>query len=143
MSWILWVKALHIAFMVAWFAGIFYLPRLFVYHAMTNQPAVDEQFKVMERKLLYFVTPFAILTLVFGVVLIFAYGSAWFAASGWVHTKLLLVTILYGYHGYCFKLLADFKNNRNRRSHRFYRVFNEVPVLILFSVIILAVVKPY
>ena len=143
MSWILWVKALHIAFMVAWFAGIFYLPRLFVYHAMTNQPAVDEQFKVMERKLLYFVTPFAILTLVFGGVLIFAYGSAWFAASGWMHTKLLLVTILYGYHGYCFKLLADFKNNRNRRSHRFYRVFNEVPVLILFSVIILAVVKPY
>ena len=143
MSWILWVKALHIAFMVAWFAGIFYLPRLFVYHAMTNQPAIDEQFKVMERKLLYFVTPFAILTLVFGVVLITAYGSAWFAASGWMHTKLLLVTLLYVYHGYCFKLLADFKNNRNQRSHRFYRVFNEVPVLILFAVIILAVVKPY
>lgn len=143
MSWILWVKALHIAFMVAWFAGIFYLPRLFVYHAMTNQPAVDEQFKIMERKLLYFVTPFAILTLIFGLVLIFAYGSAWFAASGWMHTKLLLVTLLYVYHGYCFKLLADFKRNRNKRSHRFYRVFNEVPVLILFTVIILAVVKPY
>ncbi|RUO42375.1 protoporphyrinogen oxidase HemJ [Idiomarina aquatica] len=143
MSWILWVKALHIAFMVAWFAGIFYLPRLFVYHAMNNHTAVDEQFKVMERKLLYFVTPFALLTLILGLLLIYAYGSAWFAASGWMHTKLLLVTLLYAYHGYCFKLLADFKHNRNRRSHRFYRVFNEVPVLILFAVVILAVVKPY
>lgn len=143
MSWILWVKALHIAFMVAWFAGIFYLPRLFVYHAMNNHTAVDEQFKVMERKLLYFVTPFALLTLIFGLLMIYAYGSAWFATSGWMHTKLLLVTLLYAYHGYCFKLLADFKHNRNRRSHRFYRVFNEVPVLILFAVVILAVVKPY
>ncbi len=143
MSWILWVKALHIAFMVAWFAGIFYLPRLFVYHAMNKDTAVDEQFKVMERKLLYFVTPFALLTLIFGLLMIYAYGSAWFATSGWMHTKLLLVTLLYAYHGYCFKLLADFKHNRNRRSHRFYRVFNEVPVLILFAVVILAVVKPY
>lgn len=143
MSWILWVKAFHIVFMVAWFAGLFYLPRLFVYHAMNNHAAVDEQFKIMERKLLWFVTPFALLTLVFGVILIVAYGSAWFAASGWLHTKLLLVLLLYVYHGFCFKLLADFKANRNRRSHRFYRVFNELPVLILFAVVILAVVKPY
>ncbi|WP_404400256.1 protoporphyrinogen oxidase HemJ [Idiomarina seosinensis] len=143
MSWILWVKAFHVIFMVAWFAGIFYLPRLFVYHAMSEHPAVDQQFKVMERKLLFFVTPFAILTLVFGVILIAAYGSGWFAVSGWMHTKLLLVAFLYLYHGYCFKVLADFKNNRNKRSHRFYRVFNEIPVLILFAVVILAVVKPY
>lgn len=143
MSWILWVKAFHIIFMVAWFAGIFYLPRLFVYHAMNDQPQVHEQFKVMERKLLFFVTPFAILTLVFGLILIFSYGSAWFAASGWLHTKLLLVFFLYLYHGYCFKLLADFKHNRNKRSHRFYRVFNEFPVLLLFAIVILAVVKPY
>ncbi|MGM0480902.1 MAG: protoporphyrinogen oxidase HemJ [Pseudomonadota bacterium] len=143
MGWILWVKAFHVIFMVAWFAGIFYLPRLFVYHAMNEHSAVHEQFKVMERKLLLFVTPFAILTLVFGLLLIFAYGSGWFAASGWMHTKLLLVALLYVYHGYCFKVLADFKNNRNKRSHRFYRIFNEVPVLILFAVVILAVVKPY
>ena len=143
MTWILWVKALHIAFMVAWFAGIFYLPRLFVYHAMNAKPAVHEQFCVMERRLFFFVTPFAILTLVFGLVLIFAYGSEWFASSGWMHTKLVLVTLLYAYHGYCFKLLKDFKNGKNTKSHRFYRVFNELPVLALFAIIILAVVKPY
>jgi putative membrane protein len=143
MTWILWVKALHIAFMVAWFAGIFYLPRLFVYHAMNAKPAVHDQFCVMERRLLFFVTPFAILTLVFGLVLIFAYGSEWFASSGWMHTKLVLVTLLYAYHGYCFKLLKDFKNGKNTKSHRFYRVFNELPVLALFAIIILAVVKPY
>ena len=115
----------------------------FVYHAMSNQPAVDEQFKIMERKLLYFVTPFAVLTLIFGVTLMAMYGSAWIAASGWLHVKLVLVALLYGYHGYCFKLLSDFKNNRNKRSHRFYRVFNEFPVLLLFAIVILAIVKPF
>jgi putative membrane protein len=143
MSWLLVCKALHIAFMVAWFAGIFYLPRLFVYHAENQSADVDRQFKVMERRLLYFVTPFAILTAVFGLVLIYSYGKAWFAASHWMHLKLLLVGLLYGYHGYCFKLLADFKHNRNQRSGRFYRFFNEAPVLILFAVVILAVVKPF
>lgn len=97
----------------------------------------------MERRLLYFVTPFAILTLVFGLALMWVYGSAWLKASGWLHVKLVIVTLLYVYHGYCFKLLADFKHNRNTRSHRFYRVFNEIPVLALFAIIILAVVKPF
>lgn len=143
MSWLLIYKALHIAFMVAWFAGIFYLPRLFVYHAQTTSAEVDAQFKVMERRLLYFVTPFAILTAVFGFLLIHAYGSAWFAASHWLHAKLVLVALLYIYHGYCFKLLADFKHNRNQRSARFYRFVNETPVLILFAVVLLAVVKPF
>jgi len=143
MSWLLIYKALHIAVMVAWFAGIFYLPRLFVYHAQTVSPEVDAQFKVMERRLLYFVTPFAVLTAVFGLLLIHSYGTAWFAASHWLHLKLLLVAFLYGYHGYCFKLVADFKHNRNQRSARFYRFFNETPVLILFAVVILAVVKPF
>ena len=140
---ILWLKAFHVIFMVAWFAGIFYLPRLFVYHAQNNSEVVAEQFKIMERRLLYFVTPFAILTLVFGLALMWIYGAAWIKASGWLHVKLLLVTLLYIYHGYCFKLLADFKNNRNTRSHKFYRVFNEIPVLALFAIIILAVVKPF
>lgn len=137
------IKGLHIAFMVAWFAGIFYLPRIFVYHAENQSPDVDAIFKVMERRLLYFVTPFAILTAVFGVSLIFAYGKAWFAASLWMHVKLTLVVLLYIYHAYCFKLLADFKHNRNQRSARFYRIFNELPVIILFAVILLAVTKPF
>lgn len=140
---ILWYKALHIIFMVSWFAGIFYLPRLFVYHAQSDEPIVHEQLKIMERRLLYFVTPFAILTLVFGLLLIYEYGSAWFKFSGWMHVKLVLVALLYGYHGYCFKLLADFKHDRNRRSHKFYRVFNEVPVLALFAIVILAILKPF
>src|SRR5690554_6454180 len=99
---ILWFKALHIIFMVAWFAGIFYLPRLFVYHAQVNDQATSEQLKVMERRLLLFVTPFAVLTLVFGVALMWIYGAAWIKASAWLHAKLVLVTLLYVYHGYCF-----------------------------------------
>lgn len=143
MSYVLWIKALHIAFMVAWFAGIFYLPRLFVYHAMNDkQPENDALLKTMERRLLFFVTPFAILTLIFGVWLIMIYGREWFAASMWMHIKLVLVIALYLYHAYCFKLLADFKHNRNTKSHKFYRVFNELPVFALFAIIILAVVKP-
>lgn len=142
MTTILIFKALHVFFMVAWFAGIFYLPRLFVYHAATKSPDCDAEFKVMERRLLYFVTPFAVLTLVFGLLLIYSYGAAWFKASSWLHYKLALVSVLYAYHIYCFKLLADFKNNRNTRSSRFYRVFNELPVLILLTIILLAYLKP-
>jgi putative membrane protein len=142
MTLILIYKALHVFFMVAWFAGIFYLPRLFVYHAETQSPDCDATFKVMERRLLLFVTPFAILTLVFGLLLIFSYGRAWFAASSWLHYKLLLVIILYVYHAYCFKLLADFRHNRNQRSARFYRMFNELPVLLLLAIILLAILKP-
>ncbi|WP_040551373.1 CopD family protein [Rheinheimera nanhaiensis] len=142
MTTILVYKALHVFFMVAWFAGIFYLPRLFVYHAANQSPDCDAEFKVMERRLLYFVTPFAILTLVFGLLLIYSYGRAWFAVSSWLHYKLVLVGLLYGYHAYCFKLLADFKHNRNKRSPRFYRIFNELPVLLLLAVVLLAYVKP-
>lgn len=140
---ILWLKALHLFFMVAWFAGIFYLPRLFVYHAQTKAADVDAQFKVMERRLLYFVTPFAILTIIFGAALLWLYGSAWLASSGWMHAKLCLVALLVVYHLYCFKLLRDFRDNKNRRSHKFYRVFNELPVLVLLAIILLAVLKPF
>ncbi len=142
MNTLLVIKALHVSFMVAWFAGIFYLPRLFVYHADTKDPAVDTQFKVMERRLLYFVTPFAVLTLVFGLWLIYLYGAAWFAVSHWLHYKLLLVILLYLYHGYCFKLLNDFKLGKNSKSSKFYRFFNEFPVLLLFGIIFLAILKP-
>jgi putative membrane protein len=139
---ILWLKAFHIFFIVAWFAGIFYLPRLFVNHAQSSNIDTSETLKTMERKLLFFVTPFAIITLILGTLLISQYGTAWFKQAHWLHAKLLLVTILYCYHGYCFKLLSDFKHDRNTKSSKFYRIFNEVPVLILLAIILLAVLKP-
>ena len=142
MTTLLIYKSLHIFFMVAWFAGLFYLPRLFVYHAMSNEKPCHDMLKTMERKLLYFVTPFAVLTLVFGVLMIAEYGREWFRHSLWLHYKLVLVIALYLYHGYCFKLLADFKHDRNTRSHKFYRIFNEAPVLILLAIILLAILKP-
>ncbi|RUO24291.1 TIGR00701 family protein [Aliidiomarina minuta] len=137
-----WLKALHISFMVAWFAGIFYLPRLFVYHAENHKHDVHELFKVMERRLLFFVTPFALLTLIFGLGILYAWGVALSNLPLWLHIKFVLVALLYLYHIYCFKLLADFRNDLNTRSSRWYRVFNEIPVLLLFAIIILAVVKP-
>jgi putative membrane protein len=128
--------------MVAWFAGIFYLPRLFVNHAETSSIEVAEQLKGMEKRLLYFITPFAILTVLFGLTLIYAYGHSWFVAAKWLHIKLTLVIFLLGYHGYCFKLVKQFQLSKNKRSGKFYRLFNEIPVIALFIVIILAYVKP-
>jgi putative membrane protein len=142
-SHILWIKALHVFFMVAWFAGIFYLPRLFVNHAETSSEEVSEQLKGMERRLLFFVTPFALFTLALGLAIIYAYGKAWFIDATWLHIKLSLVTILFVYHGYCFKLVKTFQQNNNTRSGKFYRLFNEIPVIILLIVIILAYIKPY
>ncbi|RUO80679.1 protoporphyrinogen oxidase HemJ [Idiomarina tyrosinivorans] len=143
MTTLLWIKAFHLIFMVAWFAGIFYLPRLFVYHAMATEPAVDKQLTVMERRLFWFVTPFAVLTVVFGLILLVSYGSAWFASAGWMHAKLLLVALLLAYHGYCYKIWTQFRDGKNQRSHRFYRVYNELPVIALFAIILLAVLKPF
>ncbi len=139
---ILWFKAFHVIFMVAWFAGIFYLPRLFVNHAETSSQDVIAQLKGMEKRLLYFITPFAILTLALGLAIIYAYGNTWFVAAKWLHIKLCLVIILFAYHIYCFKLLKTFARDKNTRSGKFYRIFNEIPVLALFAVIILAYVKP-
>jgi len=139
---ILWLKAFHVIFMVAWFAGIFYLPRLFVNHAETQSNDVAQQLKGMEKRLLYFVTPFAIFTFILGLAMIHAYGHDWFIAAKWLHIKLSLVTILFVYHAYCFKLVKTFREDKNTRSGRFYRIFNEIPVLVLFAVIILAYVKP-
>ncbi len=139
----LWLKALHIVFMVSWFAGLFYLPRLFVYHAMAGDAATRETLAVMESKLYRFVTPIMWLTVGFGIWLIAAYGMDWFHAQGWLHVKLVLVTILIGYHFYCGRLLRDFAAGRNARSHVFYRWFNEIPVLFLFAIVVLAVVRPF
>lgn len=137
-----WVKALHIIFMTAWFAGLFYLPRLFVYHAMTEDAAGNERFKVMERKLFFFITPWAILTILFGLWMLWDYAWALYSNQGWLHAKLFLVLLLIAYHLYCGKLMLDFKHGRNRRSHVFYRWVNEAPVLLLLAIVILAVVKP-
>jgi putative membrane protein len=136
----LWIKSLHIVFMVTWFAGLFYLPRLFVYHAMSEDPTSIERFKVMESKLYYgIMAPGAILTIAFGLWLWLAYGFS----GGWLHAKLVLVALLIGYHLWCGKLLADFRRDRNTRSHVWYRWFNEIPVVFLFGIVVLVVVKPF
>ena len=136
----LWVKVLHIAFMVTWFAGLFYLPRLFVYHAQSDDQTSIERFKVMERKLFYgIMTPGALLTIASGAWLWLGWGFA----GGWLYAKLVLVAVLVIYHFWCGSLLADFKHDRNTRSHVWFRWFNEFPVLILFAVVILVVVKPF
>jgi protoporphyrinogen IX oxidase len=123
------VKSLHIVFMVTWFAGLFYLPRLFVYHAQANDRISIERFKVMERKLFWGIaTPGGVLTIVFGLWL----WLGWFQGAGlWLHGKLALVVLLVGYHLWCGKLMLDFRRDRNTRSHVWYRWFNEVPVLML------------
>ena len=143
MTVILWLKAFHVFFMVAWFAGIFYLPRLFVNHAETSSKEVAEHLKGMEKRLLYFVTPFALFTVIFGIALISYYGYDWFAASKWLHLKIAFVLLLLAYHGYCFKLVKDFREDKNVRSGKFYRIFNEGPVLILLAVLYLVYLKPF
>ena len=135
----LWIKSFHIIFMVTWFAGLFYLPRLFVYHAMSQDDASNQRFKIMERKLFYgIMTPGGIITIALGIWLWLGYGFS----GAWLHAKVTLVTVLAFYHIYCGKLLLDFKHDRNQHSHVFYRWFNEFPVLILIAVIILVEIKP-
>jgi len=136
----LWVKTLHIVFMVTWFAGLFYLPRLFVYHAMSEDRVSLERFKVMERKLYWgIMTPGAVLTLVFGTWLWLGWGFT----GGWLHAKLLLVAVLIAYHVWCGKLMLDFRREGNVRSHVWFRWFNEFPVLVLIGVVALVVLKPF
>lgn len=138
----LWVKAFHVIAMVAWFAGLFYLPRLFVYHAMSEDEISDQRFKIMEHKLFYAITtPSAMLTLLLGLWLL-SYNFYGYLQLGWMLAKLSLVALLIIYHFYCAKFVKDFQNNRNTRSHVFYRWFNEIPSIILILVIILVIVKP-
>jgi putative membrane protein len=136
----LWIKSFHIIFMVTWFAGLFYLPRLFVYHALSDDQVSRERFKVMERKLFFgIMTPGALLTILFGMWLWLGYGFQ----GGWLHAKLALVAVLVAYHVYCGKLLLDFKRDRNRHSHVFYRWLNELPVVILVAIILLVELQPF
>jgi len=135
----LWIKALHIIFVTSWFAGLFYLPRIFVNHAMETNPEAIARLELMEYKLYRFMTPLAVLALGFGLWLWLRYGIT----GGWMHVKLTLVIGLIAYHLYCGHLLKVFKNGSNKHSHVWYRWFNELPVLILFAVVILVVVKPF
>ena len=137
----LWVKAFHVIFMVTWFAGLFYLPRLFVYHADCRDDPGHQRFLVMERKLYAIMTLGGVLATGFGLWLLA--GWHWPLTEGWLQAKLALVAGLIGYHLYCGRLVRDFRAGKNRYSGRFYRWFNEVPALILIAVVILAVVRPF
>ena len=139
----LWVKSFHIIFMVTWFAGLFYLPRLFVYHSMCEDEISNDRFKIMERKLFFgIMTPGAILTIIFGVLMLLPAWDAYMAGY-WMHIKLGLVWLLIFYHLWCGMIVKSFKLDRNTRSHVWYRWFNEAPVLVLIAIVILVVVKPF
>jgi putative membrane protein len=139
----LWVKALHIIFIVSWFAGLFYLPRILVNLAMENERVSKERLLLMARKLYRFMGMLAIPAVVFGLWLWLGYGIGKGPGNGWMHAKLALVVLLIGYHHACGSLLKKFETGRNTRSHTWHRWFNEVPVLILFGIVVLVVVKPF
>ncbi len=142
----LWLKAFHVVSVVSWFAALLYLPRLFVYHAQIQNGTIDDvagnaRFKVMERKLFGIMTVAAVLSLTFGVSMLAVVPD--YLLMRWLQLKLLLVFCVVAYHGACFALLQQFAADRNTRSERFYRIFNEVPALLLIGIVILVVVKPF
>ena len=137
----LWIKSLHIIFVVTWFAGLFYLPRLFIYHAESNDQISHHRFVVMERRLLGITHIGGALALLFGALLLWLVPV--FLQQGWLHAKLTLVVLLLAYHGYCMLLASDFRQSRNRRSSRWLRLFNEVPAVLLIAIVCLVVVKPF
>ena len=139
----LWVKAFHILFVISWFAGLFYLPRIFVNLAMETDAASVQRLLLMARKLFRFMTMLAVPAVVFGLWLFLGYGIGRGAGQGWMHAKLALVLVLIGYHHGCGVLLRKFERGANTRSHTFYRWFNELPVLVLLAIVILVVVKPF
>lgn len=137
-----WVLALHIIFIVAWFAGLFYLPRLFVYHALSQDQISIDRFKIMEKKLFFMImTPAGVLTTVFGLWLLTS-NWRWYQTQDWMHLKLALVVMLWAYHLYCGYLLQCFRRNANRKSAIFYRWFNEIPVFLLVGIVLLVIIKP-
>lgn len=138
----LWIKALHIFFVIAWFVGLFYLPRLFVYHVDVTDEGSHQRFCVMERRLYVMTTIGLVGTWLFGIGLLFTGPEIWMK-SGWLHAKLTLVLGLSGYHGWLKTRLRAFAQNRNTRSAKFYRVMNEVPSLLLLVILVLVVVKPF
>lgn len=137
----LWIKAFHVVFMVTWFAGLFYLPRLFVYHASADDAPSRERFDIMEKRLFVIMSIGAILTSVLGLTL-WALNPA-LLDTGWFRTKLLLLGGLIAYHLYCWKVIRDFRTGMNTRTHKWYRWYNEVPTIFLIAIVVLAIVKPY
>jgi len=137
----LWLKALHVIAVVTWFAGLFYLPRLFIYHADATDSLSVRRFEVMERRLFAIMTIGASLSVIFGLSMLIAFPA--YLQMGWLQIKLLLVALLVGYHAYCYKLMRDLAAQRNTRSGKWLRLFNEVPALLLIAIVILAVVKPF
>ena len=139
----LWIKALHLIAVICWFAGLFYLPRLFVYHAMAQDKVSLDRFVIMERKLYKgIMLPAMIATWVLGLYLLVS-GWDFYKTQGWMHVKLTLVFFLTGYHHACGKFLRDFRDGNNKKSHVFYRWFNEVPVVFLIAIVILVIVRPF
>lgn len=139
----LWMKAFHIIAIVAWFAGLFYLPRLFVYHADARDSLSLERFKIMERRLYFGIMwPAALVSTLLGLGLL-DYNSSYYLAAGWMHAKLALVLLVWGYHLACGHYVKQFSLNKNKRHTRFFRFFNEVPTLLLIGIVILVVVKPF
>ncbi len=139
----LWVKAFHIIAVICWFAAIFYLPRLFVYHAASSDTISKERFVIMERKLFNGIaTPSAIATLVLGFWLI-SFNPSFYMSAPWMHAKLSLVALLLIYHGFCWHFMKQFRADNNTKTHVFYRYFNEVPVFMLIGIVILVVVRPF
>ena len=137
----LWIKALHIFFVICWMAGVFYLPRIFVNLAMETNAAATERLTLMARKLYRFSMWLSVFAVVFGAILVYMqYGAK---MPGWMHAKLLLVVLVVGYHHACGSLLKKFEKGVNTRSHKWFRVFNEVPVFMLLAIVILVVVKPF
>lgn len=135
----LWIKSLHIIFVIAWFAGLFYLPRLFVYHSVSDDAPSRTRFILMERKLLGLMAVAAIGSIVFGAWLWLGYGIG----GGWLHAKLALVALLVAFHIYCIAVWRAFKAERNRHGHVFYRWLNELPAVLLIGIVILVVIKPF
>lgn len=138
---ILFLKAFHIFFVVSWFAGLFYLPRLFMYHAMATDQVGIERFKTMERRLFVMMTIGAVGAAVFGVAMVI--GAPSYLQFKWLHAKLTLVVALVVYHIWCHRLLVAFREDRNRHSTGWYRAFNEVPTVLLLAIVVLVVVKPF
>ena len=136
----LWLKAWHVIFMVTWFAGLFYLPRLFVYHATATDAVGRERFATMERRLFAIMTIGAVLTIAFGLAML--WRAPEYLAATWLRIKLLLVAALVGYHLWCYPLMKELTSNTRARSDRWYRWFNEVPGVLLIAIVLLAVLKP-
>lgn len=137
----LWLKTFHIFFVIAWFAGLFYLPRLFMYHVATTDTPGLERFAVMERRLFAMMTIGAVFATIFGIGLVMTVPG--YLSAGWLHAKLTLVLMLIAYHLWCYRLMVAFRENRNQRSQNWYRVFNEVPTVLLLGVLMLVVLKPF